>query len=164
MFNRKEETPSGFSEKELKEIENDFKAGLANAGQDSKEENTFNSGAPDAPKPSFVVSDNVAKLFCDVKNGLEARIIEKYLANDLDDELREIIRNELRTKDKEIKIYKALLEQMGEQYLPEQHKEWVQKILLSPMVLAIECEIEKVVSLLQKIRKTVRDSKKNEVA
>lgn len=145
--------------KELGNIEKDLLNGLLNSGEDQKEITSGVSGSPVLLQSGIVVPKYVSKIFCDVKNGMLAKI----LSRDLDDDIKDIIRDEFSTTEKEIEIYRAILEQVGNQYLPEQHKEWVAKIICSPIIVAIEFEMERTIKMNIRIKKMVRDAKKSEV-
>lgn len=132
----------------VKGIEADFMKDLTNAN--SPEGVAAIQPGLDVPgKPPIIISKTVAKLFCDVKNGLMARILSK----DYDEDIKAIIRAELSTTDKEIELYKGILEELGGQYIPEEHQAMVTKILGSPLILAIETEYDKIGSMLQKVKK-----------
>ena len=131
----------------LKEIEKDLSKGLENA-EAGESVLSLHSGDASPVVSKFVVSSTVVKLLCDVKNALEV----KYLTSDLDEDIKEAVRRSMATTDREIKIYQAVLEQLGEDYLPEEHKALVSKILASPIILLIEVELEKITMAMKEIK------------
>lgn len=143
------------AEKEFSAIEKDLVNDLFNAGENKKEGSNPVLLNPLGGQSRIVVNKHITKLFCDVKNQLIARI----LAKDLDENIKDIIVAEFKSSEREIEIYTQILEQVGNQYIPENHKEWVSKILLSPIIAGIEFEVERVARLKIEIKKAVRDAK-----
>ena len=135
----------------VKEIEKDLLRHLANAENNSANDNDKTVLINDG-KSVIVVSKAFAKLFCDVKNAVMARILSK----DYDEDIKAIIRDKLRTTDKEIELYKCILEELGNQYVPEEHKAMVSKILGSPLILAFETEYEKIGDMLQEVKNALK--------
>lgn len=145
-------------EKEFSNIEKDLMNDLLSAGENKKEGSSQVSLGLNDGQSRIVINKHITKLFCDVKNGIIARI----LAKDLDDNIKELILDEFKTTDREIEIYTQILEQVGNQYVPENHKEWLSKILLSPVIVGIEFEIERGARLRYQIQKLVKKSKEGE--
>lgn len=138
-------------------IKADLAKGLDNA-EISEGVGPIQSGDIAPLVPKFELSSTAVKLFCDVKNALEV----KYITSDLDEDIKEAIRRCMATTDKEVKIYKAVLEQLGEDYLPEEHKAMVSKILASPIILLIEVEIEKITMAMKEVKLLVAQKKNNQ--
>ena len=133
----------------FKTIENDLMQGLLNAEiPSSSRQNDFVNDVPD--KLKLNVPNLVVKLVCDVKNSIKV----KYITKDMDDSDKEIVIDFLRTTDKEIQLYKMVLEEAGTNLTPENYKEILNKWLCSSYLLLIEFEVE---SLL-KVRSLLKNS------
>ena len=138
----------------IKAIEKDFINDLNNA-----EAATRNDVPQGVVSDSAVVAVNVpkfaAKLVCDLKNSIEAKFLEK----DLDEGAKEIVREFLRTTDKEVELYQQILSQVGTNYTPDEYKALINKWLNSPIVLLIEHEIQKILTLRNALKEYAKNNK-----
>lgn len=155
MFGSSQGNETKKIEKELKAIEKDLMNDLINADETIKEDSTSVPSSTVNFNNGIIVNKHITKLFCDVKNGIIARI----LAKDLDDNIKEVILAEFKNNEREIEIYKQILEHVGNKYCPEDHKQWLSEILCSPFISAIEFELERIARLKIAIHKAVKEAK-----
>jgi hypothetical protein len=126
----------------LKSIEKDLLLGLSNA--ESKNADSANHSTHSIPdKLKLNVPNTVIKLVCDLKNSIATKVITK----DMDESAQEFVRDYLKTTPREIELYKMVLEQVGTDFAPESYKEMLNKWLCNPIVLLIEHELEKLLTL-----------------
>lgn len=127
---------------DIASIKKDFLSGLENA-ENKDPDSQINSSRVIPDKLKLVLPDTAARLVCDIKNSIKAKIITK----DMDEATKEFVRDFLKTTPKEVELYKKVLEQVGTDYTPESYKEFLNKWLGSPIVLIIEYELESMLTL-----------------
>lgn len=111
---------------------------------------------PVPDKRRVELSPVAVRIVCDIKNSIKSKILSK----DCDESDRVFIELYFRTTDKEIEIYKRVLEDLGTNYCPEQYKEVLNKWLNNSLIVLIEHELE---SLIMFRKMLELDRKKREV-
>lgn len=141
----------------LKSIEKELEQGLRNAEllEDESSPGQSSTSADVSSKLKLNVPKVVAKLVCDIKNGIEAKILSK----DLDEDDKEFVRDFLKTSDKEIQLYQMVLEQFGTDFTPENYKEMLNRWLCNPLILLIEFEIERMLELRNLLKNLPKNKK-----
>lgn len=138
-----------------KQIKSDFMRGLL----DAEVQSTPTANHPGVPVPDKLklnVPNVVAKLICDIKNGIAAKVITK----DMDEDTKEFVRDFLKTQAKEIELYKTVLDQVGTDLTPEEYKEFINKWLCSPLILIIEFELERALVLRNSLKELTKKLEK----
>lgn len=134
-----EESPKSADDKS---IEQDLKLGLSHASIAAENISIENVGSGPV-KPNFELPKSLVGFIVDRKNDFEIN----YFSKDLDEDAKEIVSEILRTTPEEVEVWKAALEQTGNNNLPAEYIETLNKYLNSPMARLIESEAQKLLSL-----------------
>lgn len=143
----------------FKEVENDLKLGMMNAESNTSEQGQ-KTVLPNG-KPALDFGAPAIKVLCRVKNNIQFSMVTKGLPDDVKSKLQHFNTVE----DNEVILYKKALDQYGEEHLPPEIIELVNKYSNSSLAPLIEWEIEKFKRMRAEVvllMKEVKEEKKND--